>query len=173
MLSTSNADSGYRRAYEYKPLQSPTQIRILTLEPGGREAPLCLSLTHASLDDAPSFEALSYAWGDATNRIAVEYGDKEMQITQNLYDALRHLRHLNSARYLWADAICINQADLVERGAQVQLMARIYSEADKVLLWLGQERQDVINTVITCLESSNSEDEKVSVALWMAVRCTE
>ncbi len=40
--------------------------------------------------------------------------------------------------YLWVDAICINQSDPDERGHQVRLMDRIYSEADCVSIWLGK-----------------------------------
>lgn len=39
---------------------------------------------------------------------------------------------------LWADAICIDQQNIEERGKQVQLMGMIYWKADRVLVWLGQ-----------------------------------
>ncbi|ODA81712.1 hypothetical protein RJ55_00215 [Drechmeria coniospora] len=38
---------------------------------------------------------------------------------------------------IWADAICINQADVEEKGAQVTMMDRIYSNAAYVVAWLG------------------------------------
>ena len=41
--------------------------------------------------------------------------------------------------YIWIDAICIDQDNLEERGSQVQIMDRIYSEADYVVVWLGEE----------------------------------
>ncbi|KAH9213125.1 hypothetical protein DL95DRAFT_302949, partial [Leptodontidium sp. 2 PMI_412] len=34
---------------------------------------------------------------------------------------------------LWVDAICINQQDLEERSAQVQLMKKIYQQAEGVI----------------------------------------
>ena len=40
-------------------------------------------------------------------------------------------------RTLWIDAICINQADIEERGYQVQLMGNIYRECKRALIWLG------------------------------------
>lgn len=43
--------------------------------------------------------------------------------------------------FLWIDAICINQADLEERSAQVRIMPRIYSNADCVIVWLGDDSQ--------------------------------
>jgi hypothetical protein len=42
--------------------------------------------------------------------------------------------------FLWVDAICINQKDFKERGEQVQLMRRIYKEAESLTVWLGHEK---------------------------------
>lgn len=42
---------------------------------------------------------------------------------------------------LWVDAICINQQDLEERSAQVQLMKKIYQQAEGVIAWIGPEYQ--------------------------------
>ncbi|KAH6673315.1 heterokaryon incompatibility [Halenospora varia] len=53
-------------------------------------------------------------------------------------------QHLNSykamwertERFLWIDAICIDQFDLSERDTQVQRMRSIYEQAEKVIIWL-------------------------------------
>ncbi|KAH6706417.1 heterokaryon incompatibility protein-domain-containing protein [Leptodontidium sp. MPI-SDFR-AT-0119] len=42
---------------------------------------------------------------------------------------------------IWVDALCINQADLAERAAQVQLMGRIYKSAHMVFAWVGKDHQ--------------------------------
>jgi hypothetical protein len=42
----------------------------------------------------------------------------------------------------WADAICINQDDILERNHQVNLMSKIYSQADLVITWLGEAREN-------------------------------
>jgi hypothetical protein len=34
---------------------------------------------------------------------------------------------------------CINQDDLIEKGQQVQLMTRVYKQAEQVHIWLGGE----------------------------------
>ena len=41
------------------------------------------------------------------------------------------------SRKLWIDALCINQADPLERTHQVSVMAQIYQSARQVLVWLG------------------------------------
>lgn len=45
-------------------------------------------------------------------------------------------------RYLWVDAICIDQADDKEKMEQVNLMSRIYRRAALVHVWLGLEDED-------------------------------
>ena len=39
---------------------------------------------------------------------------------------------------LWIDALCINQDNISERSAQVQLMDKIYQQASRVLIYLGE-----------------------------------
>ncbi|KAK5119659.1 hypothetical protein LTR85_007488 [Meristemomyces frigidus] len=45
-----------------------------------------------------------------------------------------HAKHLS----LWIDAICINQESLQERSAQVQRMADIYRQSQRLIVWLGE-----------------------------------
>ena len=52
---------------------------------------------------------------------------------------------------VWADGICINQGDVHEKEAQVQLMGDIYSKAEKTIVWLGEEA-DGSNAVPGLLE---------------------
>ncbi|OCK74781.1 hypothetical protein K432DRAFT_409579 [Lepidopterella palustris CBS 459.81] len=46
-------------------------------------------------------------------------------------------------RLLWANFIYINQDDNREKGVQVSLMAKIYSQADHVLIWLWEDVSDL------------------------------
>ena len=145
--------------YYYKPLTyhdgDCVDFRLLTLEPGRKNESLCASLWHASLDQPPSYEALSYVWGNAM----VEAGDsakvnnfkKSQVITldgclfpigENLYSALIHLTNEMEPRTLWVDAICINQDDSFERGRQVRIMSQIYAKSSSVLAWLGVADED-------------------------------
>lgn len=63
-------------------------------------------------------------------------------MTRNCALALRHLRYRKKTRYLWVEAICIDQGNLQERAHQVQLMTAIYRRAARVLCWLGPRSQD-------------------------------
>jgi hypothetical protein len=50
-------------AYPYQPLNSPEEIRILTISPGQYEDVITCSLTHVNLsEDVEPYEALSYCW---------------------------------------------------------------------------------------------------------------
>lgn len=62
-----------------------------------------------------------------------------IRISDNLDYARRCLQHKTEVRFLWVDFICINQDDLEERKAQVQLMYQIYSRSAKVVVFLGKE----------------------------------
>ncbi|KAK8117917.1 HET-domain-containing protein, partial [Apiospora kogelbergensis] len=87
--------------------------------------------------DFTDYVAFSYARGSpkATRPVLIE--DVELQVTVSLEYALRHLRRQSEALIIWIDAIAIDQQDLDERGQQVKLMPRIYREAFKVIVWLG------------------------------------
>ncbi|KAK4169856.1 heterokaryon incompatibility protein-domain-containing protein [Cladorrhinum sp. PSN259] len=128
-------------APDYAPLDDDReQIRLLVLERGDDSAQVRCRLEHVSLAASPRFEALSYVWGASSNdnlpRILCN--GKEVSVGQNLYSALRNLRHPDSERVLWVDALCINQRDPLEQGKQIPLMGRIYEQANPVIIWLGE-----------------------------------
>jgi hypothetical protein len=62
-----------------------------------------------------------------------------MTITKGLFEALCALRQTVSTRRLWADAICINQKDDIEKGHQVKKMGKVYENAKGVPVWLGTD----------------------------------
>ncbi|KAI0836634.1 heterokaryon incompatibility protein-domain-containing protein [Hypoxylon sp. FL0890] len=113
------------------------QIRILCLLPGGWPDPIRCTLYTAYLDDLPHYEALSYAWGDPAIRKPIFVNGRVFHVTVNLEAALRRLRCPSKERHLWVDALCINQADIIEKSHQVNLMKKIYSNTKCAILWLG------------------------------------
>jgi hypothetical protein len=99
-----------------------------------------------------SYEAISYVWGNAKDQIEIETPDGIFHITRNLSAALHRLRYPDKPRYIWADAICINQNDDEEKGHQVRLMRQIYQHASKVLVWLGPDpsRKSILAYSVLC-----------------------
>jgi hypothetical protein len=43
---------------------------------------------------------------------------------------------------MWIDAICIDQSNLKERSFQVKQMRKIYHQAIRTVIWLGDESLD-------------------------------
>ncbi|KAH8883497.1 heterokaryon incompatibility, partial [Thozetella sp. PMI_491] len=85
------------------------------------------------------YEALSYVWGPPNFSESISCHGVACKVTPNLLAALRRLRYTNKDRTLWVDAICIRQSDIDERIQQVSRMGDIYSQASRVLVWLGDE----------------------------------
>jgi hypothetical protein len=124
--------------YSYKPLEDG-HVRLLRLsaEESG-EGPV-LSMVHVSLDEAPQYDALSYCWGTDPAIHPVQIDNKTLYVRSNLYQALRHIRTSEQGRFVWIDALCINQDDVAERNTQVAKMADIFRNVERVIAWLGAE----------------------------------
>lgn len=60
-------------------------------------------------------------------------------VTANLHEALVHLRQRDEDRFLWVDALCINQYDLEEKAKQIRKLHTLFKRARRVVVWLGQE----------------------------------
>lgn len=103
------------------------------------------------------YAALSYYWGEdkakkkvymfETDEAYEQWTDKNesffsfvgyIHIRNNLEAALEQLRSEREHVYLWADAVCINQEHVKERSAQVARMHEVYTQAEKVYIWLGE-----------------------------------
>jgi hypothetical protein len=124
--------------YHYQDLNTEKQsIRVLSLFPGEFDDDIYCRLVHTSLEDRPSYEALSYTWGDVTKTRTIWIGLYPVQVSSNLYYALKHLRLRQEVRFLWVDAICLNQMNIKERNHQVKQMTAIYHNAAAVYVWLG------------------------------------
>ncbi|KAL8285564.1 hypothetical protein RB597_002573 [Gaeumannomyces tritici] len=125
--------------YNFLPEGSVRLLRLLP-SPDARSHIECGLLDFPVLDSEVShpYEALSYAWGDEKAADPIYIDGKKRHITANLYAALSSLRHCFLERVLWIDAVCINQDDTAEKNRQVQSMAKIYSKASRVIVWLGE-----------------------------------
>ncbi|KAI4185649.1 MAG: hypothetical protein L6R41_004006 [Letrouitia leprolyta] len=128
-------------SFFYKDQLKPRNIRLLKLLPAGsRSDDIYCTIDHACLDDDRiQYEALSYTWGDATQRSNLNCNGKYLSITSNLGQALRYLRSSKETRTLWIDAVCINQADNEEKSHQIAMMRDIYTKAHQVIAWIGEE----------------------------------
>ncbi|KAH7400273.1 heterokaryon incompatibility protein-domain-containing protein, partial [Cadophora sp. MPI-SDFR-AT-0126] len=116
------------------------------------------------ISDSVPYAALSYFWGNdepeeeirvfATEGGYYEWRKKDMRgvmlqttmvscllIRTNLHNALQQLRSEKDPVVLWADALCINQRNVLERTAQVSRMHDVYTQAERVCIWLGKGKE--------------------------------
>lgn len=161
-----------RHSSFYKPLRvvglpQAHQFRLLKIHDNHDQIIAC-DLLSFDIHHAPSYRALSYTWkspfdhdisglqatastrtvGDTTDREVIEemlVNGESLSVGSNLAAGLRAIRDWHNDggdEFVWADAICIDQSNDKERAYQVAVMGEIYSNADSVVIWLGEEAQD-------------------------------
>ncbi|UPK99273.1 hypothetical protein LCI18_010208 [Fusarium solani-melongenae] len=145
----------------YHPFNNPhREIRLLEILSRSPTDKVVCKLHTVSLDTKPEFVCLSYVWGDESITEEIIVDGIPIQVTVNLATALKHVekhwiamqqdgsRNSDPSNFrLWADAVCINQADLAERSAQVQLMRELYTSADAVFAWLSSQEKDTAGPI--------------------------
>ncbi|OHE97350.1 hypothetical protein CORC01_07405 [Colletotrichum orchidophilum] len=141
--------------YKYTTL-GERDFRILSLAPGRFDDALQGDLVvrpidtyvdeaskheHELPESADSYEAISYVWGsdEKPHHITSPSTGARIPITESLYLCLKRVRLEDRPRLIWADALCINQADGKEKEAQIMLMHDIYLSSRRVLAYLGEE----------------------------------
>ena len=144
--------------YSYTPLPEG-HCRLLELLPGKFDDNVHVRLKSIRLgaNDSPSYEALSYVWGseEEPQKVWIKPQAPEalpfayINVTRNLFGALRHLRRRSQGRILWVDAICINQEDVDERSEQVRQMPLIHRTAAQVTIRLGPAAEATDGAIAT------------------------
>ncbi|KAK7959618.1 uncharacterized protein PG986_004472 [Apiospora aurea] len=97
-----------------RPLLS-NEIRLIRLGvEDASNAVMHLTLEVYDSEECPEYETVAYTWTG-------EDGDTDL------------------SEPIFIDAICINQADVVERNSQVANMGNIYFQCSRVVVWLGHD----------------------------------
>ena len=131
-------DSGEDFApFSYTPLRDARCIRLLMPEASSQKsAPAVCDLVSVSMDGAPTFDAISYCWGDETRTqslvIGVE-GKSALAVPRSVRSALQQTAPAHGRKYVWIDFVCINQEDDQEKTSQISLMDKIYGQARQVV----------------------------------------
>lgn len=136
----------------YQTRLASNEFRLLCLPPltdGKADALIHITLETHDDERYPEYETVSYTWGGEEDDASLcqpifvgPYWDVLLQ-TKNCWDMLQFLRPSRYHRLLWVDAICINQSDNLERGAQVAKMGFIYKNCTRTVVWLGK---DIVNS---------------------------
>ncbi|OAG04197.1 HET-domain-containing protein [Paraphaeosphaeria sporulosa] len=134
---------GNHKPYTYaKIARKRGAIRILKLYPSNPQNPdVECELIESGTDGIEKYEALSWCWGKEQKENFINIRQKNKiyvkKVQPNLFEALKALRYRTKDRYLWVDAVCIDQENLEEKNHQVEMMFEIYGKASKVCIWLG------------------------------------
>jgi hypothetical protein len=115
--------------------KAPSKNRADTSSKNRVETP---SSDQAAAETSPRDWAKAPSVFPASNELpTITLNNRPFPVHHNLYLAILHLRSPTHPLALWADAVCINQADREERNTQVAMMSFIYTRALKVVAWLG------------------------------------
>jgi len=148
------------QVYQYDTLTHTDSFRLLELLPGEEGDPLCCRILMNRLQNAPMYKAISYCWGSTENPTMIHVSGKQFTVSRNLADCLRRIRSRTQASVLWADQICIDQADVKERGHQVGIMAIIYKNAELVYVYLGPDPEGIAKAAIHAVHQLSQLVEK-------------
>lgn len=143
------------KPFQYTRLQD-NQIRVLRLSIDPDTKYLIGSFDVRDLKTCRgTYRAISYCWGDPrpTYSLLCSTGD-HLNLTESAAEVLKFVLTRNPEDWFWIDQVCINQADLVERSAQVSMMGQIYSSTKQV----GLSPQNIaLSLCFTDLQSSTSK----------------
>lgn len=157
------------------------EIRLFHIHPGTWDADIEGEFSVVSLKNDSEFVALSYTWGNVIDAppTTVKVQGQPIPVSPNLHEALRRLRW-HALQYeevvIWADALCINQADMQEKQHQIPLMRKIYSECQHTDVWLGElshinllpdpESRDPIEAVKNVIAKLKTDAHLTSISLF-------
>ncbi|KAF5012437.1 hypothetical protein FDECE_1489 [Fusarium decemcellulare] len=157
--------------FRYSDAIDNQHIRLLRLpsESSTSSSP-SLTLHTFSLEQCPPYLAISYTWGpperDASfytrhDRRAIILDGKLFPVLPNLYGALSQLCMSRPGQYLWVDSICINQASVAERTAQVAIMDYIYNGTTETIIWLGSSSDKTARAVEIAQQLAANAKERI------------
>ncbi|KAK4555564.1 hypothetical protein LTR86_007317 [Recurvomyces mirabilis] len=154
-------------AYEDKSGAQPVfdaskDIRLFTILAATNEdslATLRCSLHYVDRETQPPYTAISYTWGEGpANTHEVICNGCPLLVGINCYTLLCELRRLKLTGHgnlIWIDALCINQADVGERNAQVARMGDTFRSAAKTIVFLRQDIEDAEPVPSDCVHMSD------------------
>jgi hypothetical protein len=158
----------------YEKLPSSTSTRLINLLPGKPDDPLECELLVIDLEsDHVQYPAISYVWGEPSDKKPIQCMNEILMIPASLHTCLKEMR----MGLCWADAICINQSDhpeaLRERAQQVGMMGTIFSKASHVLVQLGEEPEGFLELCYVTKDLFQHVPDSMHPRLWNSIESLE
>ena len=139
-------------------------MRLLQIQGGTKKDVISLRITQYANHRRPAYAAISYTWGPNPKHLSntrnkprhgasivaitdpysrlIRVNGRPFRVRINLWNLLYHLRQRGESRFLWVDALCIDQENLEERNFHVQRMSKVYADAVITFVWLGLPSED-------------------------------
>ncbi|OAP64059.1 hypothetical protein AYL99_00031 [Fonsecaea erecta] len=140
--SRPSRSSNWRRLAFVQRVQARTP-RLLDLDSHHGIPGTSIGTSSPSTSQSQNLPVLRTRITENTPCFPVKCEGRNIRVTANLHDALAMLARRRNAtsgpKYIWVDALCIDQSSLAERNQQVNLMADIFKAAQGVVVWLGEE----------------------------------
>lgn len=144
-MAHSGADYG-NETFMHEALPEPaTHFRLMKLCHSASEEDeqeVHIEMSAFAIDNAHPYAAISYSWGDQTDRTDILINGRAHRVGLNSWYALLQMKYHHEECFLWMDAICINQINAYEKGLQVELMGSIFKNAFRVNICVGPHAGD-------------------------------
>jgi len=134
-----------KTSFKYEPLQCPaTDFRLLKVLPDRGLGIIQVRLWNVVVTDGrdldgTNYRCLSYNWGDPDQMFEIYLNDTLVRIRRNLYKFLSWAAKTCPQQPFWVDALCIDQNSPIEKNIQIAEMESLYSNAEAVYIWLGND----------------------------------
>jgi hypothetical protein len=160
-----------QEGFQYLPLPEDDKCHIRLMKViNDEQDDIQIAIDRFPLEESPPFTALSYMWGDPARTNPIIANSKQLGVTESLLAFLKEVKRRHKAEdncsnafqgWLWIDAVCINQDDLIERAEQVVHMKAIYGKAHSIIIWLGEgeEGSDVVMNLLEHIAAVEDEED--------------
>ena len=138
----SSRHDGARPTYEWSPLDSEKEIRLMGILPSkSSSSPVECMISRFPRYAAPAYEAISHSSDEHDLSGMVVCQGRAVAVSASCEAAARALRagmkNSKQPRRVWIDEVCVNQADAVEKSAQTAHMADVFYYAQRTIMYLG------------------------------------
>ncbi|KAJ4359498.1 uncharacterized protein N0V89_000053 [Didymosphaeria variabile] len=182
--STIPPETPPRVLYQYEPLPTAKpSFRLLRISPELEDGMIRCDLVvkefpvdtpmgrqrgDSSIDSSDTcYNALSYEWARVPVYGWIVLNDGCINVGENLFNFLHTARaHItrgsepNLGKYLWIDALCINQKDVQEKQHQIKQMGALYQGAQNVFVWLGSYVTEAVHAGATELRAMGDQADE-------------
>ena len=137
-------------------------IRLLKAAIDEHQLATMHDLLHYRLDEAPTYEALSYTWGcpQPAQGTRLRTG-QTITVSPNLSSALNHVPKAMMQSFLWVDQISISQEGIPERNQEVTIMTNIYRKCTRVIFRFGDGDSSMMKYLPVLVDAVSSPEGAV------------